>query len=76
MIVANLFVIVCLLILAGLVSWKIIKDRRNGIGSCGHSCSSCSSHGGCQCHVDPKHEKELQEILVRVKAKQENRSGI
>lgn len=73
---ANLFVIICLLILAGLASWKIIKDRKNGIGSCGHSCSNCSSHDGCQCHVDHGHEKELQEILVRVHAKRRDHSEV
>ncbi len=28
-------------------SLKIIKDKKNGIGSCGHSCKSCPSSGGC-----------------------------
>ncbi|MCR4782453.1 MAG: FeoB-associated Cys-rich membrane protein [Lachnospiraceae bacterium] len=47
-------IIVGLVIVAMMLSiHKMIRDKRNGIGSCGHRCSECPSHGSCSSSTDP-----------------------
>lgn len=36
-----------LLVIVVLIIRKLVKDKKNGIGSCGHSCSTCPHHGAC-----------------------------
>lgn len=47
---ANLGSIVVFLILAAIVTaviYKMIKDRKNGISSCGGNCAKCGMCGSC-----------------------------
>jgi len=44
------------LAIAGLAAYKIISDRRKGIGSCGCNCSECSS--SCKVTADDLEGKE------------------
>jgi len=47
----NIVTIITLVILAAIVTAvivKIIKDKKKGIGSCGHKCCDCPMSG--QCH--------------------------
>lgn len=44
-----------LLVVVGLVIYKMISDKRNGKSSCGCNCASCPS--GSMCH-SPKKTKE------------------
>ncbi|MBQ5445762.1 MAG: FeoB-associated Cys-rich membrane protein [Lachnospiraceae bacterium] len=45
--IGNIIVISIVAILICLAVGKIIKNNKNGIGSCGCNCSSCKSNGGC-----------------------------
>jgi len=40
---ATVVVGLVVLAIACLAAYKIISDRRKGIGSCGYNCSNCSS---------------------------------
>ena len=42
---STIVVCVILLVLIFLAIRKLVKDKKKGIGSCGHDCSKC--HGGC-----------------------------
>ncbi|MDD6197045.1 FeoB-associated Cys-rich membrane protein [[Clostridium] aminophilum] len=41
---ADIIVAAILILLIGAAVYKVITDKKKGIGSCGHSCESCS-HG-------------------------------
>lgn len=38
--------------IVGLIVWKMLKDKRNGVSSCGGKCSQCA--GGCAAHGSGK----------------------
>ncbi len=46
-----------ILILCALCIWKLVSDRRKGIGSCGGMCSGCASHGNCSTKDVPERFK-------------------
>ncbi|MDO5558067.1 MAG: FeoB-associated Cys-rich membrane protein [Oscillospiraceae bacterium] len=43
----TLCVAAVLAVIVGLVIAKMIRDRKNGHGSCGCGCSSCAANGAC-----------------------------
>ena len=42
---ADIIVAAVLIVLIGAAIYKVVSDRKKGIGSCGHRCDGCSS--GC-----------------------------
>lgn len=36
-----------LLLVVGLILWKMHRDRKSGKGGCGCGCSTCSMRDGC-----------------------------
>ncbi len=51
----NLATIAVILIVAFMVFLairKIIKDKKAGVGACGHKCSECARSGRCEAQKD------------------------
>ena len=45
---ATIILSVIVLMIVGLIIWKMVKDKRSGVSSCGGKCSQCA--GGCAVH--------------------------
>ena len=56
---ADIIVISVIIILMGLAIMKLISDKKKGIGSCGHVCSECASHGACSSSQPNEKYKEF-----------------
>ena len=44
----TLITLTVLAVIVTLAIWRIVKDKKNGIGACGHKCSECSNASCCQ----------------------------
>ena len=44
----TVIVFLALLLIVGLVIYKMVQDKRSGKGGCSHGCQNCAMHG--QCH--------------------------
>ncbi len=44
----TLITILILVVLIGLIIWKMIRDRKNGKKSCGCDCANCSACSACK----------------------------
>lgn len=45
--IGTMFVSAVLILIIGLIIFKLIRDRKKGKSSCGCGCSSCPMNGSC-----------------------------
>ena len=57
----DMIVIGIVAVLMILATFKIVSDKKKGIGSCGHRCSECASAGACGSSMPNEKFKEFLE---------------
>lgn len=72
--IADIVVLLVLAFFLVLAAWTVIRDRKNGVPTCGYACGDEVCRGRCG-HVNTEHmskqtKKEIRQAIKDLKAKQ------
>ena len=72
--IADIVVLLVLAFFLVLAAWAVIRDRKNGVPTCGYVCGDEVCRGRCG-HVNTKHmskqtKKEIKQAIKDLKARQ------
>jgi len=71
--VADIITIAILIVIGAYSVYSIIRDKRNGVPTCGYTCAGCSGSCSQGVNQDRATKKQVREFKKRLKQREANR---